>query len=103
LPAFKQFMAEHPFIKVAEAEATDMATISVGLFFGKKILCTGFRDTQIIEYIEKHNGTIATTVSKTLYLLIVKDEYATGVKIEKAKKLGVNIITKADFIDKHKL
>ena len=53
------------------------------------------------DYIEKHNGTIATTVSKTLDLLIIKDDHATGVKIEKAKELGVPIITKAAFITEH--
>jgi NAD-dependent DNA ligase len=99
LPAFKQFMADHPFIKIGAKKKK--FKIVGGLFAGKKVLLTGFRDAKIIDYIEKHNGTIATTISKTLDLLIIKDDHATGVKIETAKELGVPIITKETFINEH--
>jgi NAD-dependent DNA ligase len=99
LPAFNQFMVEHPFIKIAEKK--NKLKIVSDRFSGKKVLLTGFRDAKIVDYIEKHNGTMATTISKKIYLLIVKDDYTTGVKIEKAKQFGIPIITQDTFINEY--
>lgn len=64
---------------------------------GKSYLFSGFRDKEIEKEIEKRGGKIASSVSKNLSFLIVKDKEKGSTKIEKAEKLGVKILSLDEF------
>ena len=63
----------------------------------KHFVMTGFRDTNIIEYINKNGGVIQNDVNMKTDYLIVKDSNSQSSKIKKAEIMGVEIITKEDF------
>jgi len=68
--------------------------------FGKTIVMTGFRDTEIQEALKSVGAKLGTSVSKQTFLVLVKDiEEDTGKALE-AKKLGIPLMTPQDF--KHK-
>lgn len=64
---------------------------------GKNFVITGFRDTDIIEYINNNGGVIQNDVNMKTDYLIVKDSNSQSSKIKKAEIMGVEIITKEDF------
>ena len=60
-----------------------------------KIVVSGFRDKDIISYIENEGGILTNTVSKNTDLLIIKDKSVMDTsKVIKAKEMGIKIITK---------
>lgn len=64
-----------------------------------KIVMSGFRDKDLQEMIENNGGTIQSGVSKNTTILIIKDESVRDTsKAIKAKELGVNVMTKEEFI-----
>ena len=70
-----------------------------GKYSNMKIVMSGFRDKDMMEYIEKEGGTIAKTVSKNTDILIIKDESILNTsKVIKAKDLGIKIVLKKNFI-----
>ncbi len=71
-----------------------------GVFANKKVVLTGtlknFTRTEAENLIEKQGGTTSSSVtSKTNYVLLGENP---GSKFDKAKKLGITIITEDDFI-----
>lgn len=64
----------------------------------ENILITGFRDSDITELILNNGGEISKTLSKKVTMVIIKDKEYNNTKIEKAKKLNINILTKERFI-----
>lgn len=63
----------------------------------KTFLFSGFRDKTLEAKIEAKGGKISTSVSSKLKYLVVKDKSDTTSKIQKAKELGVNIISKEEL------
>jgi len=69
--------------------------------FGKSILMTGFRDKELETKIIDLGGKISSSVSKNTFAVLVKNlEEASG-KVDKAKELGVDVLTRDDFIEKY--
>jgi len=66
--------------------------------FGKSILMTGFRDKELEKQIIDVGGKIASSVSKNTFVVLVKDLDEKSGKIETAKKLGVDVLSRDDFI-----
>ena len=64
---------------------------------------SGYRPKELMEIITKNGGTIASTVNKTLSILIVKDKDSHSSKIETAKKFGIEILYENEFIDNYLL
>jgi len=64
---------------------------------GKHFVITGFRDTDIIEYISNNGGNLQNEVNMKTDYLIIKDSYSQSSKLTKAKIMGVDIILKDDF------
>ena len=64
---------------------------------GKHFVITGFRDTDIIEYISNNGGNLQNEVNMKTDYLIIKDSYSQSSKLKKAKIMGVDIILKDDF------
>ena len=56
-----------------------------------------FSRDQLITKIEKYGGQVKNSISKNIDYLIVGDK--AGSKLEKAKKLGTNILKEEEFID----
>ena len=68
-----------------------------GKFVGKKIVFTGFRDSELENEIKKMGGSVSTSVSKNTYLVVAKDEDESSSKITKAKELGIEVISLEKF------
>lgn len=71
-----------------------------GKYSNKKIVLSGFRDKELMEYIEKEGGVITNTVTKNTDILIIKDESIMNTsKVLKAKDYGVEVILKKNVIN----
>lgn len=64
---------------------------------GHRYLFTGFRSTELENWIKTHGGNIVSTVS-ACDTLIVKDPTSNSSKVLSAKAKGINIMSAADFI-----
>ncbi len=62
-------------------------------FAGQKICMSGFRDKEMAAKIEAEGGVIQSAVSGKTTLLVTKDPNSTTGKPEKARKLGIEIIS----------
>ena len=77
------------------------------LFSGKVILFSGTKDKQLLEFISKNDGTIATTISKKVHYLLIDDPEKNTEKNKKAQhygmKIGETILTPSQFKKKFNL
>ena len=74
------------------------------LFTDQKIVFTGFRDSSFDDFINSNGGSLSSSVSKNTNLVVyVSTDGKKSSKLEKAKKLKLNLITKEDFKKKYKL
>ena len=71
--------------------------VLVNEFNNKKIVLTGFRDKTIEDFITKSGGTCVNTMSKSVYLLIIKDDSYSNTKVDFALKNDINIISLEKF------
>lgn len=80
----------HPVYAASKAE---------GVFVGKKIVLTGslaeFTRGQATKLIEEQGGEVASSVSKSVNLVIVGSD--AGGKLDKAKALGIKVIDEQQF------
>ena len=61
------------------------------------VCMTGFRDKELQKKAEKLGCKFVDTVSKNTTILLVKDFEKSSTKMEKAKALGVRIMSKEEF------
>ena len=76
-------------------------SIVKGIFTGKTVVMTGFRNKVLQDKIEAQGGKIGTTISKNTDYLVVKDQtFVTSPtdKVLKATEIGVKIITQDKLI-----
>jgi NAD-dependent DNA ligase len=66
-------------------------------FYGKTIVMTGFRNKELEEKLKSLGANIGTSVSKNTFLVIAKDKDDETGKVLEAKKLGVNVVSFAEF------
>jgi len=66
----------------------------------KKVVITGFRNKDIQKFIEDNDGTVTGAVSKNTELVITVDDAEETAKLKEAKKIGIPIMTKTEFIKK---
>jgi len=68
---------------------------------GKKVLASGklanFKRDEIVEFVKSHGGQYISSVSKNLSFIIEGEEMGPSKK-EKAKKLGIPLISEEEFI-----
>ena len=69
----------------------------------KNVILTGFRCDKIKKKINELGYNINDNINKQTILVIAKDENYNSSKIDKAKKLNIEIITLEKFINKYKL
>ena len=65
------------------------------------VLFSGFRNDELEKKIINNGGKIITGVSKNLKILIVKDKTSSSTKIEKAKKMNIEILLENEFVKKY--
>ncbi|MCP5487999.1 MAG: NAD-dependent DNA ligase LigA [Verrucomicrobia bacterium] len=86
---------------LAPTPPAQSAVSAVGPLQGKTVVVTGtlshFSRDSIKETLRSLGATVTDSVSKKTDYLIVGD--APGSKVAKAEKLGVSILTEADFLD----
>ena len=71
--------------------------------YNKKIVITGFRDKELQQKLDKVGVKLGTSVSKKTFLVLVKDLDDDTGKADKARKLGVELMTKEMFNKKYKI
>jgi len=101
LPEFKNFVKTVPMINIVNKYIGGIK--KEGVFKDEKVVFTGFRNKTWNEYIENNGGEVVNSVSKNTTLLVVADENDTSSKLNKAKELGVKIMTADEFKKKYKL
>lgn len=67
------------------------------IFNNQKILLTGFRDESIQNFIIENGGSIPTTLTKNINLLIVANDKTENQKTKKAKELNIKIMSRDMF------
>lgn len=103
LPTFNKWLKTHSSLKfVVDKKQVSSATKNSGKMKDQFVLFTGKRDTNLEEKIEKEGGTIVKTISNKTTLLIAKDIDSGSSKIQKAKELGITIMSFDDFVSKFK-
>ena len=71
--------------------------------YDKKIVITGFRDKNLQKQIEKVGGKIGSNVSKKTFIVLVKTIDDDTGKADKARNLGVTLMTPENFKSKFNL
>ena len=72
--------------------------------YKKKIIFTGFRDKPLMTILEeKYEITFASSITKTVDMVVVKTMEENNKKIEQAQKLSIPILTHEDFKTKYKI
>jgi DNA ligase (NAD+) len=66
-------------------------------FKGQIIVFTGVRDKDLEKLIEAGGGKVSTSVSSKTTLVVCKDANESSSKLDKAKDLGVKIMTLSEF------
>ena len=73
------------------------------LLYNKKIVITGFRDKELQQKLDKIGVKLGTSVSKKTFVVLVKDMDDDTGKADKARKLGVKLMTPEAFKTKYNL
>jgi NAD-dependent DNA ligase len=64
---------------------------------------TGFRDKDTISNLENVGAIQSITITKSTFVLIVKDNENKNIKVKTAEELGVPIMTLVTFKEKYKI
>ena len=67
--------------------------------YGKSIVMTKVRSKSVEEYLQSVGATLADSVNKNTFLLIVKNKKDKSNKTEQAEKHNVRIMALEDFIN----
>ena len=87
--------------KLVEAKMTGMKIADDHILFGKKIVFTGGKDKLLIEKLKTLGAEVASSVSKNTFVVIAKTHDEDTGKADAARKLGIPIMTKEEFIEKY--
>lgn len=89
---------------LAEVRVEERLTAREGAFAGETVVLTGtlagFKRSEAKKLIEERGGNTADTVSKSVTLVVAGD--AAGSKLDKAKKLGIPVISEEEFAERLK-
>jgi DNA ligase (NAD+) len=89
----------HQIVVTSAATTTTPATSGGSIFKDKVVVVTGEMENydrkQIAALIEKHGGTVGSSVTKATNLVIAGED--AGAKLEKAKQMGIEVISEQEF------
>ena len=88
--------------KLGQVEPTKVIAEGHPLF-GKKIIMTGFRDKKMENKLIEIGAELANSVSKNIFIVLVKDLDETTGKAEKARQLEIPLMTPEEFKSKYDL
>jgi len=102
IPVFLAFLDEiklqpHPLL-MTETKPTPHHPLN-----GKQYVMTGFRDKILTDKLTALGAEQGSAVRKNTFVLLVKDSLEESSKMTEAKKLGIPIMSVADFLLKYKL
>ena len=102
IPDFLKFLEECRLtdklkIKVATPAVVDESHP----LFGKTIVLTGFRDKDLEEKLNGVGAKLGSSVSKNTFAVLVKDINETSGKVADAKKHGVTVMVREEFVGKY--
>ena len=66
---------------------------------GKKICFSGFRDKNLIDYLESLGFSYTNNVTKDVFAVLVADTSTKSAKTQSANKFGIMIVPAKDFVD----
>lgn len=69
-----------------------------GKLTGQDIVVTGFRDKQLEALVEQHGGRVASSVSSKTYVVVAAEPSGSSTKLEKARSLGIKIVSREEFV-----
>lgn len=99
---FIQFIKEADLIKKLSPGVTEKKTVDESHpLFGKTIVMTGFRDTDIQEAIKSVGAKLGSSVSKNTFIVLVKNTEEDTGKADEARKLGIKLMTPEEFKQKY--
>ena len=101
IPAFKRFIRENGLEYKLEYTKEQESYDTSHPLYEKNVLMTGFRDEDFKMNVRSYGGKIASGVSSNVDVLVVKSLDTTTSKMKKAQELGVDIMTKEQFISSY--
>jgi NAD-dependent DNA ligase len=105
IPDFIEFIQEAGLNnKLSETEATQIQKQQIDEshpLFGKTIVMTGFRDTEIQEALKNVGAKLGSSVSKNTFVVLVKDLSEDTGKAADARRLSVPLMTPEVFKEKY--
>ena len=102
IPKFVKFLTDINQINKLDKVAVKNINKSHPLY-NKKIVITGFRDKDLQQKLENIGVKLGTSVSKKTLIVLVKDLDDDTGKADKARKLGVTLMTPESFKTKYKI
>jgi len=101
VPKFNKFMTKiDPYVSIVKPKKLKLSSTKLS---GITVAFTGVRSAELESKIVKNGGTIGSGVSKNTTHLIVKDLDSGSAKLNKAKDLGIKIMTIEKFKKSFKL
>lgn len=96
LPRFQAWWENNKqFFKL---QSKSKVTVQSSKLAGHIVLFTGFRDTDLEAKIAANGGVVATGMSSKITILVAKDpSKASGGKLDKARKMGIKIMSREEF------
>jgi DNA ligase (NAD+) len=86
-----------PLIERLLANGVRLKVQAVGSMTGLSVCMTGFRDAAMEQAIEAQGGTVKSSVGKGLSYLVAKDPNGASGKLDKARGMGVYVLSPADM------
>ncbi|PPD55304.1 MAG: hypothetical protein CTY12_01475 [Methylotenera sp.] len=88
-PIFLDFLDKvERYVTIAQYEAPKIGNLS-----GISVIFTGFRNAALEKLVENAGGKMSTSVSSKTGLVVADDVNGSSGKLDKARKLNINIIT----------
>ena len=101
IPEFKAWAEEAGVANKMDYESDAPEMDKSHPLYGKKIVITGFRDKELAADIEAVGGQMGSSVSKSTFVVIVKDKDEDTGKADQARKLGITLMTPEEFKGKY--
>lgn len=98
LPDFKCWLENNPQVTYKIEKMSLESTILSGI----KIVVTGTRDKDLLNYISSNGGILSSKVTKNTEILIAKDKNSDSSNINLAKKFNIPIFSIDEFYEQYK-
>lgn len=99
IPEFINFIKQAGLVKKLAFEKKEVDRTHP--LFGKSIVMTGFRDTEIQDKLKEIGAKLGSSVSSKTFVVLVKDKNEDTGKVSDARKLGVQLMTPQEFTNKY--